>query len=110
MDPNDNREPPPPQAPHFHPLIRHPLQPRDRLPELRQMLQNAPEVQKPNVRALIADIEAGVPAAPFYQRGRRVEAWKDLDWTTQFWGSNALALPSPVMSSTVVSRRTVVDA
>ncbi|KAF3910701.1 hypothetical protein ABW21_db0207733 [Orbilia brochopaga] len=85
---------PPPQVPHFDPLIRTPLDPRDRLPELRQRLQSieTPDVQKQNIQALIADIEAGIPVAPFYQRGLRVETWADLDRTTQFWGSDAFAL------------------
>ncbi|KAJ6257051.1 hypothetical protein Dda_7935 [Drechslerella dactyloides] len=89
MTKNENK-PAPPKF--IHPLVRHPLNPKDSLPELRQFLEAAPEIQKNNVRALIADVEGGVPVAPFYQNGRRVESRSNLDWTTAFWGSGAFAL------------------
>ncbi|KAF3912174.1 hypothetical protein ABW21_db0207114 [Orbilia brochopaga] len=83
---SSNLPPDTPDAPKmiYVPLIRRPLDPKQFLPELERFYKDALEPQKPNVRALISDIEAGIQAAPFYQKAQRAR-WEDLDWTIPFW-------------------------
>ncbi|KAK6504159.1 hypothetical protein TWF506_002367 [Arthrobotrys conoides] len=84
----------------WKPAVEIPLDPQVRINELKSMLNDESicEEQKENIKAVIADMEAGLEIRPIYQDGKGMYLF-EADASKIAWFEGGLMLPSSFLYS-----------